>query len=501
MLPKRPTVVSRAVVSRSAALALLSAILALGIAYFVAVRSDSAYAQSTACIDIIPHIEEALYLCDTVNENFACYASFSAEAQPLEYNFFDIADQRYLRDIRNIATLDLEGVVILNLPIEGEASTLRAIIFGPADLENLGDSALRFAVASGDLCDNTPASMMLQVDDSVQATITGNGIGITLASTVFITMDDEGRSIIANVEGQVEIAVGDDRMRIDEGFQVVATMDGIEALQQRSPYVTSEVVQFVAHSDDGLRRVRARACIGDFDPATGQVVGRTLTERHECVYELCIGDRDEFASISLQSMDGSFDPQVSLLAPDGAMLSFNDDNGPATRDSLICNQPVVQGACYQIVVQSYQHRSSGWFYLKVNGETACEEPPDICTVATLSGLNLRQTPSLDGEILGTLAHTDRVIRLGENEEGTWLYVRVQNSGLTAWVLNDPSFIQCEPRQRDPITITTTPTLTPTPTGSPTPSATPTNTPDKSDPPPVPTATLPPPKTSTYLTGP
>lgn len=413
------------------------------------------YAQVTACTGVIQDLDRALTSCSEINDNWVCYGNKLADAAPLKYRFKNTRDRRPLSVLETVNTLNKKGVVVMNLLVAGQQVPITAMLFGPVKATSGAQSSpplftLQVDNSGGLLCDVTPPGMVVRTETGKRAVVKVNGVEIELGSTVFITVRPNGSMIFVNIEGHVTITVNGVAQLLPVGQQIDVPFAGDQPVSASAPvpsaFAASPALRWLA-SADGLARVHnsnttTQACIGKLN--FGETITTTnIDPGQECLYNFCANAGDTI-TVDMNAQTPGLNPWLDLRAPDGSLLSFNDDLGNGNPDSQICNRVLPFTSCnYTIVARTAHNRSAGAFKLGLSNQTACVPPPLRCEVVAPDGVNLRHGPGLQYERVAGLAYGTQLQPVERTSDGAWALVQVNATEQRGWVNQDPSLVECE----------------------------------------------------------
>ena len=130
---------------------------------------------------------------------------------------------------------------------------------------------------------------------------------------------------------------------------------------------------------------------------SGSIDNTTFEETF--TFEANVGDS---VTIELTATDGNLDAYVTLLAPDGSVVSENDDADLTTTDSRLENIQLNEAGTYTVVASRYEGESglsSGEFLLTVTlHESDGSTPPPTTDTPTETGNSLTYDSSVTGSI-------------------------------------------------------------------------------------------------------
>lgn len=502
------------------------------------------------CNELLAQMNEAIFECSDMNDNWSCYGNKLADVDPIEYRYHEVRDRRPLAALNAITATNVitaineaidYGVVFVRLNVEGELEPMTAMLFGNTTLENNNAGAksdtiehnFLFAIDDMDLaCVETPSGMIVQTEEGVAGSLTLNEVTIELKSTAFVTMDDKNVMTIVNVEGIVSAIV--------DGVRYVIPMGGELRIDQNnrplgpptanSRWAKSIVLRRMASLDtsSGDRDLNdiyntnadknsEEACIGGIT-LNAPIKEKIQNRGHECLYSLCLNQQAP-VTVRLEadlSKGSTLNPWLDIRNPTGKLVAVNNDADGTDRNSRLCNVVLpateAENGCHTIVARSYRNLTEGDFVLSVEPGGACEDPQPRCEVLGASGIGLYDRPdSLSGPT--KLPQHTQLLILNEIERTNWTEVQVLSessalSGQSGYIYTDPKHVLCEFVADPPPPPTVIPSVTVSttvipPTDTPVTETPETVTPD--DPPepnptdtPVPTATststpIPPPK--------
>ena len=438
---------------------LLLLALALSILWFVTKDKPLLRAEAegsfTTCGQAIADVASAVQECSDLNRNTACYGKEDVFVDPPEYRFQALRDHRPLEVLNSIDTIG-NGWVLMNLQIAGETALVKAILFGPTELNATEPGAHDFLMRIDDqnlLCQDTPPGMVVSTVTDTTSQLTVNGIPIMLGSTAFVTAKGDSLTTIANLDGHVAVTIDDEKTTIPAGYQVqVERVDGqLRLLGPPTPssFAASPLFHWLLTADGGLKSIRntnsedsERACVRRID------FGETITEQitnpsQECLIQFCANAGD-IATVKMEGVNQDLDSWVDLQTPDKALFAFNDDVDSANDDSLLCNVELPVSSCdYTIVARSNRNRSEGEFRLKLDKATGCKPPTPRCTTVSRFGAQLYKEPKADAQRAQKVPAETNMTPQRYSDDGNWIEVSVEASGQTGWVRNDTRFVQCE----------------------------------------------------------
>lgn len=180
------------------------------------------------------------------------------------------------------------------------------------------------------------------------------------------------------------------------------------------------------------------------EPVTGEITNEEW--KHEYAFE---GSADQVVSIQLWAMDGSLDPYLRLLNPDGTVYDENDDAVATTSDSALMGITLWQDGTYTIVATRYREEagnSVGSFELLLTEGIAADPncPADVLTIGCPAyvsdtidrAVNVRVDPRASGVVVTSAdAGTPVTIIDGPRpaEGFIWWQVRLED-GSEGWMV-------------------------------------------------------------------
>ena len=170
-------------------LAIVLFILFCSIAAWTALLPTPLNAQPNSCGTTLQRIDNALESCKEINRNYVCYGNTEAEALPIKHRFHDVNDRRPFDVLDSVATQSEQGVVVMNLHIEGETIPVKAILFGPVTAEPVDPLQRSFLLRTAEdnpVCQSTPPGMVVRTESGQTGLVTVNGVEIELGSTAYV---------------------------------------------------------------------------------------------------------------------------------------------------------------------------------------------------------------------------------------------------------------------------------------------------------------------------
>ncbi len=429
--------------------------LAVMVGAMAVLHGDILAQQQQSCDSIVEKLDDAIKICELINEGWACYGNEDTAAVPEDDRFYKPGDRQPLEEIRSIVTKPDVGAALMYFFTRGKTDPVTVILYGGAETSPDGRGYILQMSDNGEICEDSPPGMVAFTESGQRGVITVNGVTIELRSVAFLTMANPDTMIIANVQRSVTArAVGERPRPIDVGKQL--EVSGIsegepvfaEALVS-SDYADSPVVAFLAGALGQVGDPNTSlnplipACGGEI--RIGQSVPDEIhTPGQECLYTFCPNPEDT-VTISVEAVDQSpLDPYVDLRAADLTLVAGNNNRSGTDKDSLICNWPVSPTSCDQtIVVRSNRNESAGRFRLTLDGETGCTTPGCFCKVTTY--LRLRTGPGTQyPQVRRPLQPGSIVEPLACTENREWYYVSVADFNVTGWFRADPDYVDCEP---------------------------------------------------------
>ncbi len=427
-------------------------------------------AQSADCDPIIAELRKSVNNCSEINKNWICYGHTMTVVDPVDPRFKKPRDSLPITTLNNVTTLHPGGTAILHLQLQGEAESLKIIIFGGTDVDATDENNFILRIKNGDsLCRDTPPGMVVRTDDGIVGRITVNGIDIELASTVFIGLLDAATMNIVNIEGQVTVSapnLGEIRL-LPVGTQVQVVQQDHAPVSIGNPapaaVAASAALQWLANDAEGLRLVSdpntqthptIPPCGGEI--AYGQpITGQNATPGQECLYTFN-GATGDIVTVDVTVTDGSLDPWVDLRGPDATLVKFNNDATATDTNSLLCNEALPADGRYMIVVRPLDNASTGTFRLTLNQQQACTPPPPVCEVIRRMVI-VRSAPAVDAPPPVRSVRTGtRMLPLARQPETGWLQIQLPN-GEQGWINLRPADIYCDVGWPTvPLTATVTP---------------------------------------------
>jgi hypothetical protein len=433
------------------------------------------------CLALINSLQTAITDCDDINSNWACYGNLEADVVPVQYRFHGLRDRRPLTVLEELNT-NTNGVVLMNLQIEGETNPIKTIMFGDGRLEAAEPGQHSFFMQIDDpaeLCTLTPPGMIIQTETGQSGELTLNQVTIELASTAFVTFEADGLMTVANLGGQVTVIIDGVRQPLLEGEQVrVAFVNGqpqFAGPPSASRFFGSIVLTFLAGTD-GITQIHNSnqtdaACVQELQFGE-TITAQNIAPGHECLYKFCAVAGDVI-TVNMDAASTALNPWVDLRGPDDLLLAYNNDVDMAAQDSLLCNVGLAETSCdYTIVARSHHNESFGAFTLTLAKQTSCVQPEPRCDVMTYRGLNLRTGPGTQFTRVDTLVQGTSVEPIRRSEDSNWVFVNVQEPDLTGWVRNSPELFECEFVEPRVSIVEVLPTEVSIPTATPAPNATP-----------------------------
>ena len=436
------------------------------------------YAQTPQdrCFAIVDQLQSAIAECDDINSNWACYGNIEADVTPIQYRFQGLRDRRPLTVLENLNT-DTNGVVLMNLHLEGETNPIKTMMFGDSTLDPVEPGQHSFIMTIDNptnLCDLTPPGLVLHTEEGQSGEIELNGVTISLQSTAFVTIEADGLMTIVNLEGQVSVTIGGVTQVLPVGFQTRANVTGAPSFAVDAPtpsaYNNSIVLRAITdNADEGIKRIRntnqtGDACIQDINFGDN-LSNQTITNPgHECLYRFCTAAGASF-SIQMETPDGQLDPWIDLRGPDDLLIAYNNDIEQSDADSSLCGVGLAEPACYTIIARSNNNQSQGSFTISLNQGNSCPQAPiPNCHIRAHQGLNFREGPGLNFSIITALSQNTFFEPNAFTSDGQWLEGEIWNGSgdiTSGYVRNLPQFVQCAPQDEPKIENSPNSTSNPT----------------------------------------
>ncbi len=434
-------------------------LLALSVLWLLIREDTSLSAQDkssfNSCSQLLSSMAEAIQDCSDLNSNWACYGSEDAGVDPPEYRFQALSDRRPLEVLKRIDTY-YEGTVLMNLQVEGQTEPVKAVLFGPTQVNATKPGGHDFLMRIDDqnmVCRSTPPGMVISTESGQTGQIKINGIDIKLASTAFTTVAGDNLTTIANLEGRVTVTIGNESVDVPVGYQVQVDGSGGQLRFVGPPtpseFFDSPLLQWMVNDKAGLssmvntnKEKSERACVQRIE--FGQTVEEQVTNPgQECLFQFCANAGDT-ATVKMEAADAELDPWVDLQTPDKALFAFNNDIDEQSGDSLLCNVQLPVSSCdYTIVARSDRNRTAGKFRLTLDKQTGCQRPTPRCAVVSRFGAQLYKGPGAESERIQKLEADTHMTPKGYSQDGNWIEVAVGGTERSGWVRNDARFVQCE----------------------------------------------------------
>ncbi|MBV7335797.1 LysM peptidoglycan-binding domain-containing protein [Chloroflexi bacterium TSY] len=403
------------------------------------------------CLTLRDELRAAITDCDDMNSNWACYGSIEAKVVPVQFRFHALRDRRPLTVLEEVDT-NAKGVVFMNLQIEGESNSIKAMLFGNAQLETVDPEQHSFIMQIDDtteLCQLTPPGMILHTETGESGEITLNSVTIAMASTTFITFDSHSLMTIVNLDGEVTVIIDGVAQALPVGQQVqVEFVNGAPVFSGppiASPFFDSIVFQWLA--TEGLQQIKNTN--QTVDNCNGTIeFGETISTQNvapgqECLINFCAETGDSIA-LNMNALDPTLNPSLNLRGPDDLLLSFNNDVAMDNLNSQLCKVSIAETSCdYTIVARSHRNETFGRFNLSLSKQSDCVVPEPRCDVMAHQGIQLHQGPGLQFPDIATLTQGTHLRPIGRSQDGEWISVDILRRGLAGWVQDLPENVECE----------------------------------------------------------
>ncbi|MBL8133017.1 MAG: LysM peptidoglycan-binding domain-containing protein [Anaerolineae bacterium] len=208
--------------------------------------------QAATCDELVTLATTTVGIsCDSLGRNQACYGNrqIAVEFAPNTSLVFnqsgDIVD---LLALRRLITSGFDettgewGIAIVkaqaNLPDALPGENVTFLLFGDSEMNNLSADMravkLRTGIA-GTTCDDAPSGVLIQSPSGRQVTMNINGADITLASTVYMTAQENASMKLSTVDGVAVVsALGETRI-VPAGGEIGVRLGGVDGLQVDGP--------------------------------------------------------------------------------------------------------------------------------------------------------------------------------------------------------------------------------------------------------------------------